>query len=169
MSVNLSTFPSYHSLYIVFRSIFVRQWWKAENKVSKISFYCLKILSWFAISESCLFKQITQLKMPSYNSATNSENDNLIHQNQPHWKRKKKKGKKSSSFHAMWVVETIKRFNHCRTSLQHQCLLKSGEPFIDLGNSKAPAALLDCIFIVNKRKVIFSFSLLIVIPSNPKS
>jgi len=59
------------------------------------------------------------------------------------------------------VVETIKRFNHCRTSLQHQCLLKSGEPFIDLGNSEAPAALLDCIFIVNKWKVIiflFSFN-----------
>lgn len=165
--MNLSTFSSYHRLYIVFRSIFVRQWWKAENKVNKISFYCLKILSWFAISKSCLFKQITRLKMPSYNSATNSENDNLINQNQPSWKRKGKK--KPSSFHAMWVVETIKRFNHCRTSLQHQCLLKSGEPFIDLGNSKAPAALLDCIFILNKRKAMFSFSLLIVTPPNPKS
>lgn len=69
----------------------------------------------------------------------------------------------------MRMVETIKMFNHGRTSLQHQCLLKSGEPFIDLGNSKAPAALLDCIFMVNKQRVIFSFSLLIVIPSNPKS
>lgn len=36
--------------------------------------------------------------MPSYNSATNSENDNLINQNQPSWKRevgeKKEKKKK---------------------------------------------------------------------------
>lgn len=147
---------------------FVMQWWKAENKVSKISFYCLKILSWFAVSKSCLFKQITWLKMPSYNSATNSENDNLINQNQPSWKRKKEKEIFRLSCNVR-AVETIKRFNHCRTSLQHRCLLKSGEPFIDLGNSKPPAALPDCIFIVNKRKVIFSFSLLIVIPSNPKS
>lgn len=34
--------------------------------------------------------------MPSYNSATNSENDNLINQNQPSWKEEWKKKEKKS-------------------------------------------------------------------------